>query len=165
MIFLRIHMATLLCLASSLPAPLSCYFSSWIYGDFSLLIIVRSNLFLSSNANHPIGLPHTPLLLHARLALCNCCLCSFFVSIFCVFFLLFHAVHGPSFHAICINSTSPCRVDQSASSQQVFLSTQRITHTLKFPLPYCITNFTSRSAFTTPKPMLFRIPMYYAMLA
>jgi hypothetical protein len=77
---------------------------------------------------------------------------------FVFFFLLFHAVHGPSFHAICINSTSPCRVDQSASSQQVFLSTQRITHTLKFPLPYCITNFTSRSAFTTPKPMLFRIP-------
>lgn len=120
MIFLRIHMATLLCLASSLPAPLSCYFSSWIYGDFSLLIIVRSNLFLSSNANHPIGLPHTPLLLHARLALCNCCLCALFLFQFFVFFFfcfMRFMVHrfmlSVSIQLVRVESISPRQVNRS----------------------------------------------------
>lgn len=118
------------------------------------MIIVRSNLFLSSNANHPIGLPHPN---HTRfcpmlVSLSATVVSVFFFCFFLCFFLLFHAVHRPSLHAICINSTSPCRVNQSVSSQQVcFLSTQSITHTVKFPLTYCITSFTSQSALTTPK--------------
>ncbi|KAG2093297.1 uncharacterized protein F5147DRAFT_720964 [Suillus discolor] len=114
--FLRVHVvcASLIgvlaprlhCLAISLKPPV-----------ISLLIIVQSNLFLSPNANHPIGLPH--YVLSILVSLSATVVPVLFCFFFCIFLLLFHAVHRPSFHATCINSISPCRVDQSVSSQQV----------------------------------------------
>lgn len=74
-------------------------------------------------------------------------LCSFFVSIFlCFFFFCFmrFIIHGfmlsVSIQLVRVESIGPRQVNRSFCRR----SASRI------PLPYCITNFTSRSAFTTP---------------
>lgn len=115
------------------------------------MIIVRSNLFLSSNANHPIGLPHTPIIRFCpMLVSLSATVVSvlFFCFNFFVFFFFFcfmrFIIHGfmlsVSIQLVRVESIGPRQVNRSFCRR----SASRI------PLPYCITNFTSRSAFTTP---------------
>jgi len=67
----------------------------------SLLIIVQSNLFLSSNANHQIRSPHTPIIcFHPMLILLSA---TVVFMLFCFFFLFFflHPCSSLSFIILC----------------------------------------------------------------
>lgn len=99
--------------------------------------------------------PQSYVFVHARLAICHCRPRALFCFIFCIFLLpLFHSVHRPSFHAICINSTSPCRVDQSAFNGSVLCRRRasRIPLTTTYLLYHKL--YEPISTYYTPQPTL-----------
>jgi len=128
--FLRVHVGCA-SLIGVLAPRLRCLVISLKPPVISPLIIVQSDLFLSPNANHPIGLPHTPIIcpIHPGLAVCNCCSRAFFVSFFVFFsfcfmrFIIHRFMLPVSIQLVRVESISPRQANRSA------LSTPRITHT------------------------------------